>query len=98
LPTEWDSGSISVGGGRGNIGGEVVGRVVTTPGSAESYRTVGAGVTWRTPWRAKLSVGADNLLTRGKNPLNTDGGNTGKLGTDAGIDGAVPFVRYEQDL
>lgn len=98
LPSEWNSSSLSVGGGRGNIGGEVVGRVVTIPGQAESYRSVGAGVTWRTPWRAKLSVGADNLMTRGKNPLSADGNSTNKLGTDASIDGAVPFVRYEQDL
>jgi hypothetical protein len=96
LPNEWNSGSISVGGGRGSIGGEVTGTVVAIPGQAETFRSVGAGVTWRTPWRAKLSVGADNLMTRGKNPLEAVGRDRASTGND--VDGAVPFVRYEQDL
>ena len=98
LPSEWNSGVVSIGGGRGSIGGELTGTVVEVPGQPESFRSVGAGVTWRTPWRAKVSVGADNLMTRGKNPLNLSGANAAKAGADNGVDGAVPYVRYEQDL
>jgi hypothetical protein len=37
-------------------------------------------------------VGADNVITRGKNPFsfNKDGGQAD--------DGAMPYIRYEQDL
>ena len=98
LPTEWNSGAVSVGGGRGSIGGEVTGTVIEIPGQPSAFRSVGAGVTWKTPWRGKVSVGADNLMTRGSNPLNLTGSNAVKPGANNGIDGAVPFVRYEQDL
>jgi len=97
-PSEWNSGAVSVSGGRGNIGGEVTGTTIEIAGQAETFRSVGAGITWKTPWRAKLSVGADNLMTRGKNPLSAGDAGRNKLGVDSNVDGAVPFVRYEQDL
>ena len=58
------------------------------------FSTLGAGVTWRTPWKAKLSVGAENLMSRGKNPF-------GVQDTRPPLDqdqGRVPYVRYQQDL
>ncbi len=94
LPPEWDSGSLSLSGGKGNFGGEITGQMIEVPGQTSRYTTLGAGVTWRTPWKAKLSVGADNLISRGKNPFGLP---------DARVDnstdeGRVPYVRYQQDL
>lgn len=94
LPPEWNSGSLTLGAGIGNFGGEITGQMIEIPGQTSRYSSVGAGVTWRAPWRAKISVGADNLVTRGKNPF-------GLPDTSAESDteeGRVPYVRYQQDL
>lgn len=93
LPAEWNTGSLNLSAGVKNFGGEITGQMIEVPGQASRYGVLGAGVTWRTPWRAKLSVGADNLVTRGKNPFSLpDAGNNN---TD---EGRVPYVRYQQDL
>jgi hypothetical protein len=93
LPPEWDSGSLVLSGGRGNFGGEITGQMIEIPGQTSRYSTLGAGVTWRTPWKAKLSVGADNIVTRGKNPFGLPDART-----DNTDEGRVPYVRYQQDL
>lgn len=94
LPPEWDSGSLSLSGGVGNFGGEITGQLIEVPGQTNRYSTLGAGVTWRTPWKAKLSVGAENLVSRGKNPFGLPDPRA-NVGTD---EGRVPYVRYQQDL
>ncbi len=94
LPPEWDSGSLSLSGGDGNFGGEITGQMIEVPGQTNRYSTLGAGVTWRTPWKAKLSVGAENLVSRGKNPFGLPDART-DLGAE---EGRVPYVRYQQDL
>ena len=58
----------------------------TAPAAGKAWR----GLTWRTPWSGQLTVGAENVVTRGKNPFST-----GNAETD---EGTVPYVRYEQDL
>ncbi|MBW8368553.1 MAG: hypothetical protein K0M70_11950 [Arenimonas sp.] len=88
---EWNTGTLSLGGGIGNFGGEVIGNVIDVPGSSNSYSNVGLGVTWRAPWKARLSVGAENLATRGKNPFST-------ADKDDDDSSRVPYIRYEQDL
>lgn len=93
LPPEWDSGSLSVSGGVGNFGGEITGQMIEVPGQPQRYSTLGAGVTWRTPWKARLSVGAENLVTRGKNPFGLP-----DVHSDGNEEGRVPYVRYQQDL
>jgi hypothetical protein len=91
LPPQWNSGTLSVGGGVGNFGGEIIGRVIEIPGGTASYSNVGLGVTWRAPWRARLSVGAENVISRGQNPFAP--------GSEDGEDeDRVPYIRYEQDL
>lgn len=89
LSDHWDSKSLRIGGSYGDFGASVVGHVVNTPGQ-EQWQGLGVGLTWRTPWRGQLTVGADNLVTRGKNPFSPN--------TDTDDEGAVPYVRYEQDL
>ena len=94
LPAEWTKSSFSFGGGYGSFGGEITGQLIDVPGQPSSFGTLGAGVTWRTPWRAKLSVGAENLVTRGKNPF----GIVEAPPASTGDEGRVPYVRYQQDL
>jgi hypothetical protein len=94
LPPEWGAGSLSLAGGRGNFGGEITGQMIEVPGQPSRYSTLGAGVTWRTPWKAKLSVGADNIVTRGKNSFGLPDARVFQ-GED---EGRVPYVRYQQDL
>jgi hypothetical protein len=94
LPAEWNTSSFTVGAGKGRLGGEITGQMIEVPGQTNRYSTLGAGVTWRTPWRAKLSVGAQNLITRGKNPF----GLPDDQAVEEDEEGRVPYVRYQQDL
>lgn len=89
---QWNTGTLSLGGGVGNFGGEIIGRVIEIPGSTARYSNVGVGVTWRAPWRARLSVGAENLASRGKNPFAP------ARNDDEDESSRVPYIRYEQDL
>lgn len=85
----WSSKSLTVGGGIGNVSANIIGRVVDAPGQP-GWSGVGLGVTWRMPWSGQLTVGAENVITSGKNPFaprNADND-----------EGTVPYVRYEQDL
>ena len=90
LISQWDSKSISVGAGYGPFSANIVGRVIDAPGREGKWEGLGLGITWRTPWSGQLTVGADNVITRGKNPFAP---------RNAGDDeGTVPYVRYQQDL
>ncbi|WP_043741368.1 hypothetical protein [Luteimonas sp. J29] len=86
---QWSSRSLSLGGGYGAFSANIIGRVIETPGQPR-FEGVGLGVTWRTPWSGQLTVGAENVLTRGKSPFSPAG--------ETEDEGAVPYVRYEQDL
>ena len=94
LPPEYGAGSLSISGGRGKLGAEITGQMIEVPGQATRYSTLGAGVTWRMPWRARLSVGADNIVTRGKNPFGLPDARS----VESEDEGRVPYVRYQQDL
>lgn len=87
----WTSKSLSVGGGFGAFGASIVGHVIDTPGQPK-WEGLGLGLTWRTPWSGELTVGADNVISRGKNPF-APAGAEGKED-----EGTVPYVRYEQEL
>ena len=86
----WTSREVSLGGGIGAFGVNVIGEVVDTPGS-DKWEGLSLGLSWRTPWSGQLTVGADNLVTRGKNPFSPSS-------SSGEEEGAVPYVRYEQDL
>jgi hypothetical protein len=92
LPPQWNTGSLSLSAGHGNFGGEIVGRVIEIPGSTVRYSNVGVGVTWRAPWRARLSVGAENLMSNGRNPFAPSADD------EKDESARVPYIRYEQDL
>jgi hypothetical protein len=90
IADRWSSRTLSIGAGYGSFGANIVGHVIDTPGQPK-WEGLGLGLTWRTPWSGQLTVGADNVITRGKNPFSP--------GTDIGDDeGTVPYVRYQQDL
>ena len=91
LPPQWNTGTLSLGGGVGDFGGEIIGRVIEIPGSTARYSNVGLGVTWRAPWSARLSVGAENVISRGQNPF-------APRSDDDDREDRVPYIRYEQDL
>src|SRR5690606_21261437 len=63
---------VSVGGGYGAFSANVIGRVIETPGQPR-FEGLGLGVTWRTPWSGQLTVGAENVVTRGRNPFSLNG-------------------------
>ncbi|UNK59103.1 hypothetical protein MNQ95_10600 [Pseudoxanthomonas daejeonensis] len=87
----WDSKSLSVGGGYGPFSASIIGRVVDMPGQPDGkWEGLGLGLTWRTPWSGQLTVGAENVVTRGKNPFSPSNSD--------GDEGTVPYVRYEQGL
>lgn len=90
LADRWNTKSMSVGAGVGSFGANIVGRVVDTPTSAGRWEGLDVGLTWRTPWSGQLTVGAENVVTRGKNPFSA--------GNAEADEGTVPYVRYEQDL
>jgi hypothetical protein len=90
LADRWSSRTLSIGGGFGAFGANIVGHVVDTPGQPK-WEGLGLGLTWRTPWSGQLTVGADNVITRGKNPFTPASDGTEDEGT-------VPYVRYQQDL
>lgn len=89
ISDRWSSRSLSLGGGYGAFSANVIGRVIETPGQPR-FEGLGLGVTWRTPWSGQLTVGAENVVTRGRNPFSPNG--------ETNDEGAVPYVRYEQDL
>ena len=90
MADRWNSKSLSVGGGYGAFSANIVGRVVDVPGQPGKWEGLGLGLTWRTPWSGQLTVGAENVVTRGKNPFSPNNA------TDE--EGTVPYVRYQQDL
>lgn len=90
LSDRWDVRSVSVGANVGRFGASIVGRVVDSPASSDQWRGLDLGLTWRTPWSGQLSVGAENVVTRGRNPFAPNAGREDE--------GTVPYVRYQQDL
>jgi len=91
LAERWDSKSLSVGGGYGPFSANIVGRVVDMRGQpGNKWEGLGLGLTWRTPWSGQLTVGAENVITRGRNPFAPSNGEADQ--------GTVPYVRYEQGL
>ncbi len=92
LPPQWDVSTLTLEAGKGSFGGEIVSQSIQIPGAESSFSTLGLGITWRTPWHGKLSVGARSLITNGDNPFLKDAADGDQE------EGRVPYVRYQQDL
>ena len=64
--------------------------------SVDSLTTFDVHFTWKTPWKANLSVGASNILNAGaEETSNADIKPSDPLES---IYGRIPYVRYQQDL
>ncbi len=91
-----DQSAVRLGVRRGAISGAITGRVVRGDGDAAATNWSGLdlGISWRTPWSAEISFGAENLLGRGNTNLlpSPPTGNTDESAA------RTPYVRYRQDL
>jgi hypothetical protein len=52
-------------------------------------------IPWKTPWKGKVSVGAESILSQGRSTNSTS---TQAPIVDQRIDGVTPYVRVEIDL
>lgn len=96
LPLRWDAATVSFGVGYRGITGQLTGRLLELPDQNASWTGLDLGISWRTPWRAELSVGARNVIGTGTNdpskwPL-------AELPALEDPTARVPYVRYRQDL
>lgn len=96
LPLRWDAATVSFGVGYRGITGQLTGRLLELPDQNASWSGLDLGISWRTPWRAELSVGARNVIGSGTNdpskwPL-------AELPALEDPTARVPYVRYRQDL
>lgn len=91
---QWETAELSFGLGYGAFTGQLTGRLIELPREGQHWSTLDIGVSWRTPWRGELSVGARNVLGSGDAahwPLN-------ELPVVEDPSARVPYVRYQQDL
>jgi len=83
--------SLSLGVDAGSLRGAIVGHVLHSDDPlliGKKWTALDLGVSWRTPWRAEISVGAQNLWSA---PLDTP--------RDADPSQArTPYIQYRQDL
>ena len=83
--------SLSLGVDAGSLRGAIVGHVMHSDDPAligKKWTALDLGVSWRTPWRAEISVGAQNLWSA---PLDTP------RDTDPS-QARTPYIQYRQDL
>jgi len=62
----------------------------------DNLATFDVHFTWRTPWKANLSVGASNVLNAGT--LDSNEAKNQPVDPLESIYGRIPYVRYKQDL
>ena len=97
----FDSAKMSLDWSKGNFSGGVQGFYrehvqFLNRSELDSSTTFDVNFTWKAPWNANLSVGANNVLNAG----NIDSGKTdsGLQDPFESIYGRIPYVRYQQDL
>jgi hypothetical protein len=93
-PLEWDNTSLTLSGGHRAFSGNITGRMIELTQPRQTWTDVDFSVSWRTPWDARLSVGARNLLggpDRDRWPMAT-------LPGMPESEARTPYVRYHQDL
>jgi hypothetical protein len=93
-PLALDQAALQLGVVRGAFSGGITGRVIR-PGDTDDtlWSGLDIGISWRTPWRGELAIGAQNLIGRGGDALPAP--------TSPALDEATartPYVRYTQDL
>jgi len=84
--------SLSLGVDAGSLRGAIVGHVMHSDDPSligKKWTALDLGVSWRTPWRAEISVGAQNLWSA---PMDTPRDNTDPS------QARTPYIQYRQDL
>jgi hypothetical protein len=92
-PLRWESAALSFGLGFGDFTGQLTGRLVELPHGGSPLSALDIGLSWRTPWRGELSVGAKNVLG-----ADTAAWPLAELPEIENSSARVPYVRYQQDL
>lgn len=91
---DWDQISLGLGVAKGSLRGSIVGRINSLgPESGldeQRWGGIDLGLSWRTPWRGEVTVGAQNLWSVPLAPVP-------ERETDASR-ARVPYVQYRQDL
>jgi hypothetical protein len=91
---ELNQASMGLGLTSGALRGSIVGRIssLDQPGVVGSRRWSGLdlGVSWRTPWRGEVTVGAQNLWSAPLDPATAHDADPAQART--------PYVQYRQDL
>jgi hypothetical protein len=84
--------SLSLGVDAGSLRGAIVGHVLHSDDPmlvGKKWTALDLGVSWRTPWRGEISVGAQNLWSA---PLDAPRDNTDPA------QARTPYIQYRQDL
>jgi hypothetical protein len=91
---ELNQASLGLGLTSGALRGSIVGRIssLDQPGAISSRRWSGLdlGVSWRTPWRGEVTVGAQNLWSAPLDPATAHDADAAQA--------RMPYVQYRQDL
>lgn len=93
MPSEWNSGRLGLGMGFGDFSGRISGHVTDIGGSDSLWGGLDIGLSWRTPWRAALTIGAKNVVSGGNKTWPQENAQA--------LDEAqsrIPYVQYQQDL
>lgn len=89
---DWTRSAISFGGGYGAFSGALIGHSLQSANGG-NWEGLDLGFSWQTPWNARLSIGAENILSNGDNRTGL-----GEVGLPEAPKGRTPYVRYQQDL
>ncbi len=90
----FESDSLTLSTGAGSLSGSLTARSLELSGLPGMLDSLDLGISWRTPWRGELTVGATQYWSRGDTrnwPLR-------ELPQAEETGGRVPYVRYQQDL
>lgn len=90
----YESDALRLSGGSGAFSSSLTARLLEFRGLPGVLNSLDLGISWRTPWRGELTVGATQYWTRG----NTSAWPMRELPPAEEASGRVPYVRYQQDL
>lgn len=90
----YESDALRLSAGHGAFSSSLTARLMEFRGLPGMLNSLDLGISWRTPWRGELTVGATQYWTRG----DTSAWPLRELPPAEESSGRVPYVRYQQDL
>lgn len=90
----YESDALRLSAGHGAFSSSLTARLMEFRGLPGMLNSLDLGISWRTPWRGELTVGATQYWTRG----DTNAWPMRELPPAEESSGRVPYVRYQQDL